>query len=182
MRKIAVLSSSLILALTACGTDDGEQEEQVTSDEQTGNENEENGELPEDMPDNFNFSLNYGFEAANEMNTYDDTYTKDLADDGDETIDFELTEEDMELAYEELMNADILTAPEEVSEQACVEPYEENHLQMTVDGEEFEQEWISAECDEYDEQLSHAINTIHLEIIEPRSEFQELPEPSGGYD
>lgn len=182
MRKLSLVFFSLIFALAACGSNVGDEEEQGASGEQIGVEYGENLELPEDMPDDFNFSLKYGYEAADEMNTYDDTYTKNLINDGVKTIDFTLTDEDMELAYEELKNADILNTPDQVSEQSCVDPHEENIVTMTVNGEDFEREWLSAECDEYDERLSYAIKTIHLEIVEPRSEYHELPEPSGGYD
>lgn len=139
-------------------------------------------ELPEEMPDEFDFSLKYGYNAANEINTYEDTYTKDLAADGDVTTDFELSSEEMQSIYDEMRSVDILNTPNYVSDMQCVDPHGENHLTITIDEETIEKDWISAMCDDTDEKLSEFIQYVHDEYIEPTEEYQELPEPTGGYD
>ncbi|MFB4161347.1 hypothetical protein ACE1TF_15810 [Geomicrobium sp. JSM 1781026] len=169
-RNLVLMCAPVIFLFMAC-------DEQ----ENTNDETIDDG-LPTDMPDDFAFSLAYGYEKANEINTYENTYTKDLADYGDITIDFELTDEEMNFVYEQLQQADILNTPGYVAENPCVEPYMENSISITVNDETFVREWPSSNCDSNDERLGMAVHTIHLEVVEPREEYQELPDPVGGYD
>ncbi|UTR10010.1 hypothetical protein MM300_19350 [Evansella sp. LMS18] len=69
--------------------------------------------LPEEKPDDFDFSLKYGITAANELNTYEDSYTKDMIIAENETIDFVLSEEEKKNIYDEFRNLDVLSLPEE---------------------------------------------------------------------
>ncbi|PYZ94870.1 hypothetical protein CR194_04920 [Salipaludibacillus keqinensis] len=139
-------------------------------------------ELPEEKPDDFAFSLKYGVTAANELNTYDDTYTKDLVEDGTATTDLVLSNEEMKMIYEKFRNADVLGLPEEQGGSTCMDPYNRYELTMTVDGEEYNLKWDTS-CE------SRALNnweetriSIDNEMIDPKEEYQSLPEPNGGYD
>ncbi|MBM7633393.1 hypothetical protein [Geomicrobium sediminis] len=51
-----------------------------------------------------------------------------------------------------------------------------------MNGEVIEREWIHAMCGASEERLAELVETIHQEMIEPRSEYQILPEATGGYD
>ncbi|WP_042414061.1 hypothetical protein [Geomicrobium sp. JCM 19038] len=164
----------LVLLLTACGENNEEEIPEVTSETITT--------LPEERPEDFDFSLWYGITGANEINTYEGTYTKDLAEGGDVTTELALTNEEMNVIYEQMRSVDILNTPRYVSTTTCVHPYDENHLTMTVNGEVIEREWIHAMCGEPEERLAELVEIIHQEMIEPRSEYQNLPEATGGYD
>ncbi|GAK05722.1 hypothetical protein JCM19037_4249 [Geomicrobium sp. JCM 19037] len=171
MMKVAKLLPLTLIAtilIVACGT---EEDEEV-----------ESAELPAEMPDDFNFSLTYGYAGANGIDTYEGTVTKDLIPNGDVTIDLSLTESEMEEIYDQMVEVNLLETAEYVSDVQCVDPHGQNYIEMTINGERVEREWISAQCDGNDEQLSEWLSFIHFELIEPKEEYQALPDPEGGYD
>ena len=59
-------------------------------------------QLPERMPSDFNFSIAFGVEKRNEINTFNGTVTKDLISDGTKTIDLMFNEEEMKTIYEKI--------------------------------------------------------------------------------
>lgn len=139
--------------------------------------------LPNDRPDNFDISLSYGIHSASEINTYNDTYTKDLVED-DVTTQMELTDEELDVIYEKMKEVDILNNPELINEDPCTIPHAENHLTVTVDGVEVQRDWITAQCDdpkEAEQLLESFVNTIHQDIVGEREEYEALPDAYGGY-
>ncbi|TSB45559.1 hypothetical protein [Alkalicoccobacillus porphyridii] len=136
--------------------------------------------LPKKMPDDFNISLKYGVTMANELNTYENTYTKDLISDGTASTEMPLTEDERLFIYEKLRSVDLLALPTQMG-STCVVPFERYDLMMTADGEELTFEWDTS-CDtEKLNKWEEVMKDIHKEIIYKRSEYQELPEASGGY-
>ncbi|UTR10387.1 hypothetical protein MM300_21365 [Evansella sp. LMS18] len=165
MKLITIIIACFIL-LTACGS-----------------AAEEGKKLPEEMPEDFNFQLKYGFEARDILDTYEDTFTHNMIEKEDITIDFQLSDEEMEEIYSMMAEADILNSAENASEYTCADPYEVNKLQVTFDGEVHEREWITSYCEKKpDKKLEEFIFVMHTEIVMPREEYRELPEPEGGYD
>lgn len=161
MRKIPVILTILIF-LGAC--------------------NSTNETLPKEKPDDFAFSLKYGVTAANEINTYDNTYTKDLVIDGTITTVMTLTNEEMEIFYEKFRDTNVLKLPQEKGGSTCMEPYYRYKLNMTINGEDHNLTW-DASCE------TRAINKweetmyfLNTEIIFPKEEYKALPKPTGGYD
>lgn len=55
--------------------------------------------MPENMPDDFDFSITFGYDKKNEINTYDGTVTKDLIMDGTATADITFTIEEKQKIY-----------------------------------------------------------------------------------
>lgn len=51
------------------------------------------------MPDDFNFSIHFGVQKRNEINTFDGTVTKDLIADGTATTELTLTKDEMKDIY-----------------------------------------------------------------------------------
>lgn len=144
--------------------------------------NPSNEVLPEGKPNDFAFSLKYGVTSANEINTYENTYTKDLVVDGTATTDMILSNEEMEVIYEKFRNADVLRLPADEGGSTCMQPYNKYELSMTINGEDHNLKW-DASCE------SSALNRweetmyfINKEIIYPKDEYKSLPESTGGYD
>jgi len=139
--------------------------------------------LPEEMPEDFNFVLNYGFEARDMINTFENTYTKNMILNDDITVEMIFSDEEMQMIYEEMKEAEILHSAEKATKSQCADPHEENKLKITLNDEIYQREWITSSCDKApDNKLSDFINFVHQEIIMKKEEYNELPEPSGGYD
>ncbi len=138
--------------------------------------------MPSTMPDDFNFSLQYGFEAKNELNTFDSTYTKDLIETGEIMTEFKLTSGELEALYDEMVHAEILTTPNNVSDP-CVAPHETNKMSLLLDGETYDFDWVTSECPKAaDQKLKQFTDFLHHEIVTNRTEYKELPDVVGGYD
>ncbi|MDG5786185.1 hypothetical protein QA612_01690 [Evansella sp. AB-P1] len=144
---------------------------------------EEGEKLPKEMPEDFDFVLKYGYEARNIINTYENTYTKNMIMDEDITIGMSLSNEEREWIYEKMVNADILNSAENASEIQCADPHEKNELTLTLDGEAYEREWITSYCQSRpDNKLKKLTEAIHREMIMMKEEYKELPEPTGAYE
>ncbi|MDQ0208403.1 hypothetical protein [Alkalicoccobacillus murimartini] len=140
-----------------------------------------NKELPREKPDDFAFSLKYGVTLGNELNAYNDTYTKDLVSDGKATTDMELSNEELVMIYEEFREVDLFTLSSEAG-SGCSEPNDKYELSMTADGEEYHLFWSTA-CDtEKVHEWQEAMNFLYTELIYQREEYQKLPEANGGYE
>ncbi|TSB45558.1 hypothetical protein [Alkalicoccobacillus porphyridii] len=137
--------------------------------------------LPEEMPDDFEFSLQYGYSMSNELNTFENTFTKDLIADGTDTTEMVLSEEERMFIYGKLRSVDLWALPTETG-TPCYEPHESYHLTMIADGEETNLEWKTSCSAKKLNQWKRVMNEIEDDIIHVRQEYQELPEASGGYD
>lgn len=139
--------------------------------------------LPKEIPKDFNFVLNYGYEARDIINTYENTYTKNMISNDDKTVEIKFSDEEMQTIYEEMKEADILNSAESASKSQCADPHEINKLKITMNGEIYQREWITSDCDKVpDNKLKNFVEFVHREIIMIKEEYNELPEPSGGYD
>ncbi|WP_078544863.1 hypothetical protein [Litchfieldia alkalitelluris] len=58
--------------------------------------------MPDEMPGDFNFSLKYGVGALNEINTFKNSYTKDLVEDGTITTDLTFSKNELRNIYSEM--------------------------------------------------------------------------------
>ena len=70
--------------------------------------------LPESRPSDYNILFKYGYSKAmrNELNTFNGTYTKDMGKDSPITIDFSLSDEDMDRIYQKMVEIDFFCYPE----------------------------------------------------------------------
>lgn len=145
------------------------------------------GEMPEDMPADFDFLVRYGYGEVtkNEINTYQDTVVKDLIMNGTATADITLTEDEMRSIYERMRGIRIMGKLELVSlKQGCaVVPYQEDSWRITVNGFTRNWSWSGENCEltEDAEKLLELRNFI-ADIVAGKEEYQALPEAEGGYD
>ncbi|WP_341347925.1 hypothetical protein [Paenibacillus sp. FSL H3-0469] len=145
------------------------------------------GEMPEEMPADFDFLVRYGYGEVtkNEINTYHNTVVKDLIMNGTATADITLTEDEMRSIYERMRDIRIMGKLELVPlKQSCaVVPYEEDSWRITVNGFTRNWSWSGENCEltEDAEQLLE-LRTFIAEIVAVKEEYQALPEADGGYD
>lgn len=154
-----------------------------------GMNSEEDGVImPNDMPDDFMFSLKYGVKALNEINTFEQTYTKDLVLDGTVTTELELTKAELRKIYQKMKEIEILDTVlkavyiGEDGAETHIEPRSDYYLTVQINEEIYSVEWTNNIHDEDTRnELARFVNFLHDEIISIKSEYLGLPEPSGSY-
>ncbi|NBD25818.1 hypothetical protein [Paenibacillus glycinis] len=183
MRRWPIAVLTAVLVLSGCG----EREYVKDKVETTA---VDNTKMPADMPPDFDFEVRYGYGEVNknEINTYDDTITKDLIAKGTVKADLKLTDDEMRGIYAKMSEIDIMgkkqLAPAAASPTVCSRtPYSEDSWTVTIDGKTASMSWSSERCDITDDaqQLLELRQYIHT-LVESKHAYQALPEAEGGYD
>lgn len=140
--------------------------------------------LPKSKPDDFNFILNYGITAKNQLNTVDGTYTKDMIGEGTLTTNLKLSEEEMNDIYKTMRNIDILSYPGIFTPESNTgqTPFPTYWIRIFYEGKEKRIYWE----DEKDSKTKEAVKLRELykkihEIVVEKEEYKKLPKPKGGY-
>jgi len=164
MKRMFILILSLIILLIGCG--------------QAG------PDMPEEMPEDFDFSVRFGITARNEINTFEDRVTKDLIANGTATAQLSLTEDEMKGVYERMKKIRILRDLRLEARDGCLQvPYEEEYWTIQIDGEIREYYWTQEKCTlTKDAQQLRELRQTIFNIVKQKSAYQELPEAVGGYD
>jgi len=68
-----------------------------------------------EMPDDFAFRIDFGIQGRNSINTYNNTFTKDLVTAGSETIDFIVPADMMQFMYEMFVTLNIPGCPDDIN-------------------------------------------------------------------
>jgi len=137
--------------------------------------------VPEEMPEDFDFSLAYGVGKKNEINTFKGRVTKDLIEDGSAEVDISFSDEEMADIYEKMKDIKVLEK-KNFKSKCQAEPREETEWKITLDGET-----ITHSIEEFCEPVGDAKQFLDLQhdivdIVEAKEEYQSLPEVEGGYD
>ncbi|QFF99032.1 hypothetical protein PB01_09450 [Psychrobacillus glaciei] len=143
--------------------------------------------MPEDMPNDFGFSIQFGMGKKNEINTFEGTVTKDLITDGITTAAVTFTDEEMNEIYEKMKELNIIETkkiiPEPIDGTNCIqEPHEEDEWKITINGETISHTVSGAYCEPTNDakQLIELRNYV-FSIIRSKEEYIELPESKGRY-
>lgn len=146
-----------------------------------------NQNMPKVMPSDFDFSIQFGVQKKNEINTFEGTVTKDLIADGTATTELILTEEEMKDIYEEMQEINIAETkeftPEPINGTVCMqEPYEEDEWKIIINGETLKLSISGKHCEPTNDgkQLIELRNYV-FNIIKSKGEYKSLPESNGGY-
>lgn len=144
--------------------------------------------MPKEMPTDFDFSIKFGVQKKNEINTFEGTVTKDLIADGTVSTELTLTEEEMKDIYMKMKEINIaeqkVLIPEPINGAVCLQkPYEEEAWKIMINGETITH-FISGE---YCEPTNDAKQLIDLRkyvfnIIKSKDTFKSLPESKGWYE
>lgn len=145
---------------------------------------ETRGAVTEPMPADFNIILQYGVGGKNELNTFEQTFTKDLIQKGTKTVPFNLTVDDLEEVFVRIKQTDVSIYPEKFHPETAyyIEPHETFYLKIQMNGKSQEIQWVaedagrSPETEELHDLLKYIIN-----VIENKREYKKLPKPVGWY-
>ena len=138
----------------------------------------------------FNLIFKYGVGARNVLNTFEQTYTKDMVIDSSITADLSLTKEELDTIYQKMTEIDFFDYPDTFSVVSDAEeivgtitPYSSYYFKVEYDSNLKELWWNDNIFPDYDEEAHKLRELIKLirEIIESKEEYKNLPPPTGGY-
>jgi len=131
-------------------------------------------------PANFNLIFRYGIGAKNELNTFSQTYTKDMIMDPLVTVDFKLTDKELEDIYQKMNDLKLFDKKEEpAKENMDVTPCSSYYLKIQSGSDQKELSW--SDCyGKISDKLQQFTDYI-IKIIESKEEYKALPKSKGGY-
>lgn len=145
-------------------------------------------EMPEEMPSDFGFSIQFGIGKSNEIDTFNDTVTKDLIEGGTVTVAIALVDEEMTDVYEKMKEINIVgrkkLIPEPINGTSCEqEPYEEDEWKIMISGETITHSVSGTYCEPTSDakQLLELRNFVWRKVI-AKEKYRALPESKGGYE
>lgn len=163
MRKYIALLLVVLMAvilLTACT--DGQQSEELA------------------VPEDFNFIFGYGVYTKNKLDTFTNTYTKDLVMNGLIDTPLTLTAEEKAAIYTKMRDIDLFRYPKDNARNSGEPPFGYFFV-VQHNGEKQSITWSGGfKEDTADQNFSSFVGLV-LGIIESHEEYQALPEHEGGY-
>lgn len=165
-----LLVSLFIIVLWIGGCEDGK--ELVTS------------KMPDEIPSDFNFKLNFGVLGKNEVNTFEGTITKDLIENGTAIAKITFTDSELDAIYQKMKEINIVEEKKLIPNTACSqEPYSIDQWEITINGESYTHLVSGEYCELTNdaEQLIQLRNFV-FNIVKQKEEYKKLPEAVGGYE
>jgi len=92
-------------------------------------------------PDDFNFIFMYGVGGKNEIDTFKGTYTKDMVTEPSITIDFKLSDSEMEGVYKKIEELEIFNITEKNKDNLIVTPCNSYYLKVQSKSEVKDISW-----------------------------------------
>ena len=140
MKKLSLILSLLFLLIGLLGCQQNGKEEEVNNETSKNVTNSPTQNMPKDMSGDFDFSIKFGVQKKNEINTFEGTVTKDLIADGTATTELILTKEEMKDIYGKMQEIYIAEtkefSPEPINGMVCTqEPHGEDEWEIIINGE-----------------------------------------------
>ena len=177
---LSLISLLLVFLLAGCGGDTGTEAERSAVPTASAAV-----QMAEVMPEDFAFSVRFGITGKNEINTFTHTVTKDLVTQGTAQADLTFTDSEMADIYARLREINLLRELNlEPVRQGCGQtPYDEEHWQIRLGGQELAFDWSEENCEvaEDAKRLKEVRNYI-FELVKNKPAYLKLPEAEGGYD
>ncbi|WP_145025539.1 hypothetical protein [Paenibacillus sp. Y412MC10] len=147
--------------------------------------NQEDG-IPVDMPDDFNFVVRFGYGdvTKNEINTFQETVTKDLITKGTATAHLKFTQDEMREIYGKMREIHIMAPKRFTKSHSCSKsPSNEDEWTVTVDGKTESFSWTDRNCELSDDAIALLeLRNFIQSIVNTKVAYQALPAAEGGYD
>ncbi|MDI7741088.1 hypothetical protein QMK38_03660 [Lysinibacillus fusiformis] len=140
--------------------------------------------MPEEMPGDFDFKLQFGVAKRNGMDTYQDLATKDLIADGIASLELSLSAEEMAIIYGKMKEINIVEPKDLIPPTNCTQkPYSEDEWEITLNGETFHL-LISEQFCETTEDAKDLIELRNyvFSFVKSKEEYQNLPDANGYYE
>ncbi|MCX6122979.1 MAG: hypothetical protein NTX44_15310 [Ignavibacteriales bacterium] len=141
---------------------------------------------PPEMRD-FNFKFSYGVNERNIINTFQNTYTKDLISDGDTTVPFTLSANDLKQILDKMNEIGFFEYPDTFivpteGPVTIVRPFSIYRFDVCAKVSKKHLYWK----DEIKNENAQAtklreLNALIIGIIQSKPEYSQLPLASGGY-
>ena len=135
---------------------------------------------PAGNPTNFNLIFKYGVGAKNELNTFDQTYTKDMVMDPSVTTNLKLSDSELTGIYQKIKDLKLFDeSTEPIEGNMYVTPCSSYYLKVQIDSTQKELSWNN--CRGKISDKFQQFTTYIIQIIESKEEYKKLPTPKGGY-
>ena len=144
--------------------------------------------MPDEMPEDFQFSVHFGVNLNNAFDTYQGTVTKDLIENGVAHAKLSLTTKELTQVYDEMNSIHVFAQkkfiPPKTNDTVCVQdPHEDEEWSITVNGETITHHISGAFCEPTeDAKQFRQLRDMIWAIIEKKEAYRKLPEAVGGYD
>ncbi|MFC5652311.1 hypothetical protein ACFPYJ_25005 [Paenibacillus solisilvae] len=188
MKRFIPIAAVLLLLMTGCAAETGSKES-AGAEQSIPSITEQPNSMPEEMPDQFDFLVRFGYGEVtkNEVNTYEDTVTKDLVVKGTATADITLTMDEMRSIYKKMREINIMADKELVPApkvDVChVTPYSVDSWKITINDETKTFTWSGENCEPTDDAKDLLeLRTYIQHLVAGKEAYKALPEPEGGYD
>jgi hypothetical protein len=143
-------------------------------------------QMPNKMPEDFNFTVSFGYGDVNknEVNTYNDTVTKDLITKGTATTNLSLSNEELQTIYSKMKDIDIMAEKQLPVRGSCSQtPSNTDSWKITINGETTTLTWTNEYCGmTKDAEQLRELRTSIWKIVEGKAAYKALPAAEGGYD
>ncbi len=138
--------------------------------------------------DDFNFRLNYSVLGREQIDTYNNTFTKDLVINGTKTIQFKIPVEVKNKIYSLMREIDIMSFPDTLENAGIsVSPSSDYKLTVLIDGKTKTIIWKEGLYPEMTNNLPRN-NREFLKLVKyiqdyiySTKEYKSMPEANGGY-
>ncbi|MBM7563876.1 hypothetical protein [Paenibacillus sacheonensis] len=182
MKKWLMTAWTAVVFLSGCGA---EESPSASVDQKASQSDLHKNGMPEAMPSDFDFSVRYGYGMKDEINTYENTVTKDLVVKGAATADITLSEEEMGAIYAKMKAIDVihLTKLNPTTTNCAQTPFNQASWMITIASNTQSLTWSSEHCTVTDDARKLLdLQTYIQGIVKGKPAYKALPEAEGGYD
>lgn len=130
-------------------------------------------------PNSFNLIFKYGVGAKNELNTFNQTYTKDMVMAPSVTVKMSLSNNELNSIYQKINDLKLFNESIEPESNMMVTPCSSYYLKVQINSEQKELSWDNCRGRIRDK-LQQFSNYI-IQIIESKEEYKKLSTPRSGY-
>jgi len=134
---------------------------------------------PAGGPTSFNLIFKYGVGAKNELDTFNQTYTKDMVMDPSVTIKFKLTDSELAGIYQKISDLKLFDISQPTEGNMMVTPCSSYYLKVQIGSDEKDMSWSNCRG-KINDKLQQFTAYI-ISIIESKEDYKKLPTPRGGY-
>ncbi|MEK9156814.1 MAG: hypothetical protein AAB448_01605 [Patescibacteria group bacterium] len=127
----------------------------------------------------FDFSFKYGVGAKNELDTFHDTFTKDMIVDAPIIISLKLTDEELNGIREKIEELNLFRPTEDSLTKVTMSTCADYDLLTQTFAVQQHIAWDG--CEDGVNQDLESLETYIRSIIESKDAYKALPEPQGGY-
>lgn len=127
----------------------------------------------------FNFIFKYGVDAKNVLDTFAKTYEKDMVEEKSVTINFELSQSELQSIYQKIIELDLFNKTPVENSDMQVTPCSSYYLKTEINSIQKEINWNN--CNGVIKDEFNIFSDYVIKIIELKKEYQKLPPAKGGY-